>query len=285
VAQYLADLADYNFALIHKPGRLNKVDHLLCQPDYDDGKGDNKDMQVLPDALFAHVIISLNIEQEVYNQQEKAAIQIQIWAKDHGLMSMNHHWFKGVRLVVADNPSLQWSILHMYHDHESMGHPGIFNMYVSVVHNYWWPNMKHFVVQYVKGCAVCQSTKPNTVQPKTPIYPIVATKTHAYPFQMISWDLITDLPKRNGFDLILTIVDHDCSKAALFFPCQKGVDTTEIATLYAQQVFPHYGVPWRIISDQDPWFMAAFVKAVCAQLNIKQNISIAYHLQTNGQLE
>jgi hypothetical protein len=75
--------------------------------------------------------------------------------------------------------------------------------------------------------------KPNTVRPKTLIYPIVAMEIHAYPFQIISWDLITDLPKRNSFDLILTIVDHDCSKVALFFPCQKGVDATEIATLYA----------------------------------------------------
>jgi hypothetical protein len=92
--------------------------------------------------------------------------------------------------------------------------------------------MKHFMVQYVKRCAVCQSTKLNTVQPKVLVYPIMTTETHAYPFQMISWDLITDLPIKDGFDLVLTIVDHDCSKVALFFPCQKGVDATEIATLY-----------------------------------------------------
>jgi hypothetical protein len=29
----------------------------------------------------------------------------------------------------------------------------------------------------------------------------------------------------------------------------------------------------------------AFAKAVCAQLNIKQNISTVYHPQTDGQLE
>jgi RNase H-like domain found in reverse transcriptase/Reverse transcriptase (RNA-dependent DNA polymerase) len=44
VARYLADLADYNFALVHKPGKLNKVDHLSQQPDYDNGKGDNEDV-------------------------------------------------------------------------------------------------------------------------------------------------------------------------------------------------------------------------------------------------
>jgi Integrase zinc binding domain len=142
VAQYLADLADYNFALMHKPGKLNKADHLSRRLDYDYGKGDNEDVQVLPDVLFAHAIISLNIKQEVYDQQEKATAQIQTWAKDHKLTSINHHWFKGARLVVADDPSLHRSILCMYHNYETAGYPGIFNTYTSVAWDYWWPDMK-----------------------------------------------------------------------------------------------------------------------------------------------
>jgi Integrase zinc binding domain len=146
----------------------------------------------------------------------------------------------------------------MYHDHKSAGHPGIFNTYASVTRDYWWPDMKRFIVQYVKGCAICQSTKPNTVRPKVPVYPITTNKEHTYPFQMISWDLITDLPKSGNFDSVLTIVDHNCTKAALFFPCSKDVDTTGVAAIYAQQVFPHYGVPQKIISDRDPCFMVVF---------------------------
>jgi Integrase zinc binding domain len=241
-------------------------------------------MQVLLDKLFVNAVTSLDIEQEVYDQQEAATLQIQQWAKDHGLVSVNHHWFKGARPVVADNLSLQQSVLCMYHDHESAGHPGIFNTYASVARDYWWPDMKHFVVQYVKGCTICQSTKPNTVRPKIPVYPITTMETHAYPFQTISWDLIMDLPKE-GFDSILTIVDHDCSKATLFFPCSKEIDATGVAVIYAQQVFPHYGVPQKIISDRDPHFTMTFARAVYAQLNIRQNISMAYHPQTDGQSE
>jgi RNase H-like domain found in reverse transcriptase/Integrase zinc binding domain/Reverse transcriptase (RNA-dependent DNA polymerase) len=279
VARYLANLANYWFKLIHKPGVSNKADHLSRWPDYDEGKEDNEDVQVLPDKLFVNAVVSLNIEQEVYNRQGAAAPQIQQWVKDHGLTSVNHHWFKGVRPVVADNLSLQQSVLRMYHDHESAEHLGIFNTYASVVQDYWWPDMKCFVVQYVKGCAICQSTKPNTVWPKVPIYPIMTTETHAYPFQTISWDLITDLPKKGNFDSALTIVDHNCSKAALLLPCSKEINTSEVAALYAQQVFPHYGVLRKIISDRDPHFTTAFARAVCAQLNIKQNISTVYHPQ------
>jgi hypothetical protein len=90
-------------------------------------------MQVLLDKLFVNAIMSLDVEQAVYDQQGVAAAQIQGWAKDHGLVSVNHHWFKGSKPVVANNLSLQQSVLRMYHDHESAGHPGIFNTYASVV--------------------------------------------------------------------------------------------------------------------------------------------------------
>jgi hypothetical protein len=119
VAHYLADLADYRFKLIHKPGVSNKANHLSQRPDYDEGKEDNEDVQVLPDKLFIDAIASLDIKQEVYDQQEAATMQIQRWAKDHGLVSINHHWFKGARLVVADNLLLQQNVLHMYHDHRA----------------------------------------------------------------------------------------------------------------------------------------------------------------------
>jgi RNase H-like domain found in reverse transcriptase/Reverse transcriptase (RNA-dependent DNA polymerase) len=77
VACYLADLVDYHFKLIHKLGASKRVDHLSRWPDYDEGKEDNEDVQVLLDKLFINVVMSLNIKQEVYNQQEAAASQIQ----------------------------------------------------------------------------------------------------------------------------------------------------------------------------------------------------------------
>jgi len=48
------------------------------------------------------------------------------------------------------------------------------------------------------------------------------------PFQYVSMDLITDLPRLQGFDSILMIVDQGCSKAAKFIPCTKMIDGTGI---------------------------------------------------------
>jgi hypothetical protein len=87
----------------------------------------------------------------------------------------------------------------------------------------------------------------------------ITVKEQAPPFTTIALDLITDLPISQGYDSILTITDHDCSKAAIFLPCLKMIMGEGIAHLYVQHVFPHFGVPRRVISDRDPWFMGKFM--------------------------
>ena len=55
--------------------------------------------------------------------------------------------------------------------------------------------------------------------------------------------------------------------------------------MFATQVFPHFGVPTKVISDRDMRFTSHFTKELCRLLGISQNISTTYHPQTNGQSE
>jgi hypothetical protein len=105
------------------------------------------------------------------------------------------------------------------------------------------------------------------------------------PFETVAMDLITDLPASEGFDAIFTITDHDMTKATVFVPCHKSIDVLKAAQLYARHVFPYYGAPRKIISNRDPCFTAQLAKELCCLLDIKQNISTAYHPQTDGQSE
>ena len=61
-----------------------------------------------------------------------------------------------------------------------------------------------------------------------PLYPITPQEG-ATPFSTIAMDWITKLPPSLGYDSILTITDHDCSKAVLFFPCKETMGTKELA--------------------------------------------------------
>ena len=102
---------------------------------------------------------------------------------------------------------------------------------------------------------------------------------------MIALDFITKLPELQGFDSILTITDHDCTKMSHFIPCREEINAEGTAALYAKHIFPSHGLPSKIISDRDPRFVSRFTRELCNILGIKQNISMAYHPRTDGQSE
>ena len=122
------------------------------------------------------------------------------------------------------------------------------------------------------------------VCPRPPLYPITMEPS-ALPFSTIALDLIIDLPPSQGYDSILTITDHDVTKAALFFPCHQTITGEGVAMIYAQHVFPHYGLPQKVISDRDTHFTLRFIRELERILDITPNMSMAYHPQTDGQSE
>ena len=105
------------------------------------------------------------------------------------------------------------------------------------------------------------------------------------PFNIIAMDLITQLPKANGHNAILTIVDQGCSRAAIFIPCNTMIIEEGVALLYLKHLFPWFGVPSKIISDRDPHFTLHFTWALTTKLTIGWNISTAFHPQTDGLTE
>jgi len=111
------------------------------------------------------------------------------------------------------------------------------------------------------------------------------TNPEAQPFKNIALDFITKLPLSKGYNSILTITDHDCSKGSLFISCKETIDAIGVAELYATHMFPHYGLPQRVISDRDPRFTATAMQELCQNLKIRQNISMAYHPQMDRQSE
>ena len=116
---------------------------------------------------------------------------------------------------------------------------------------YWWPQLQKDVADYVRGCAECQRHKVNTRPTRAPLSPIYP-KPEALPFETIALDFITKLPTSQGYDFILTVTDHNCTKMAQFIPCTEDISAEETAALYAKHTFPLHGLPSKIISNRDP---------------------------------
>jgi transposase InsO family protein len=120
-----------------------------------------------------------------------------------------------------------------------------------------------------------------THRKKMPLYQIT-TEQETLPFKQVAMDLITGLPKHNNKDAILTIVDHGCLRAAVFLPCTTTIIGPGIAQLYMDHVYKWFGLPTKVISDRDPQFTSHFSKSLAKRLGINQNLSLAFHLQTDG---
>ena len=86
------------------------------------------------------------------------------------------------------------------------------------------------------------------------------------PFQVVAMDLITGLPMQRGLDAILTIVDHGCSRAAIFLPCSIHISGAGVTQLYLNHIYLWYGLPRKIISNRDLRFTSHFGKALTKQL-------------------
>ncbi len=284
VAHYLPKLADYNFQLVHQPGTANKADALSRQPDFYKGPDDNDDITVLPQTLFIDTTTASTLDDCIRTHQLKRPELLATWALTHNLTKTSKLYWWGDQLVVVEDNSLRRGVISLYHDSTTAGHPGISKTLWSISRDYWWPGMKNTITNYVKGCAICQSHKNNPTNPKPPLFPIT-TDPHAYPFKTIALDFITKLPKSQGYDTILTIMDHDCSKASIFIPCHKTITTEQMALLYATYVLPHYGLPKLVTSDRGTQFTVEITRELLKTIGIKQNISTSYHPQTDGQSE
>jgi len=144
--------------------------------------------------------------------------------------------------------------------------------------------MKDWVANYIKGCATCQQNKILTHRTKVPLYRI-GTTPNAHPFECIAMDLITGLPQCKNINAILTIVDQGCSRAAVFLPCSTTVTGPQIACLYLDNVYRWFSLPVKMITDRDPRFTSHFGKALASKLGVQQNLSTAFHPQTDGLSE
>jgi len=107
--------------------------------------------------------------------------------------------------------------------------------------------MRTYIQNYIKGCPICQQFKINRHPTKPPMQPIKASNTR--PFSQISMDLITDLPPDNGYDSILSIVDHGLLKGIILTATRKTATADDIAEILIEKLFSKYGTPERIISD------------------------------------
>src|SRR5690606_21086339 len=150
-----------------------------------------------------------------------------------------------------------------------------------VTRNFWWPNMRNTIDRYVRNCHTCTRIKPVRHAPYGFLKPLQVPQKR---WDSLSMDFIVKLPNSEGFDAIYVVVDR-LTKMAHFIATTSDVDAEGTARLFRDNVFRLHGLPRSIVSDRGTQFVNSFMRDLCKLLQIKQNLSTAYHPETDGQTE
>jgi len=88
-----------------------------------------------------------------------------------------------------------------------------------------------------------------------PFGPLMPNKVPNGPWEIISIDLITQLPESNGYNAICIIVDR-LTKRAHFISINNQFSSKDMAQLLYDKVYPLYGLPLQIILDKGVQYLA-----------------------------
>jgi hypothetical protein len=139
--------------------------------------------------------------------------------------------------------------------------------------------MQEDVAQYIRGCILCCTNKPNNR--KQGLYHPLHVPTQ--PWESISMDFVGGLPTtRKGHDYLFVVVDR-FNKMCILMPCKNTIKGQEATNMFFEQVWVHFGIPRSIISDKDTRFLSAFWTTLWEKMDTKLKRSTTFHPQTNGK--
>ena len=188
--------------------------------------------------------------------------------------------FKG-RLVVGKDSALQTKLLNSLHQSAIGGHSGIRATYQRVKKLFYWTGLKKDVETFVSQCPICQRSKHENCKYPGLLDPL---PTPDMAWQHISMDFIEGLPKSQGKDVILVVVDK-FTKYAHFIPLSHPYSVHTVTQAVIDNVIKLHGPPTVIISDRDRIFTSSLWKAIFKAFQVDLRFSSAYHPQSDGQTE
>ena len=280
-SRWLDVIADFDFDIEYIDGKTNVVA---------DGLSRRHDHQVEESNSSPHRISNISsLHADIFEASKVDVAYKRLLKKNTNELKKMHLSIKGGllyykedRIYLPNDAALRTRIIHECHDAPTGGHLGKDKTIDQVKRRFYWLRMDEEIQQYVVTCDLCQRNKPSQ-RPKIGLLQPLPIPDR--PWQQVSMDLITQLPKsRAGNDAIVVFVDK-LTKMVHYVPTTTNVTAPKLAKIVLREVCRLHGIPESILSDRDPRFTAHFWRALWDQLGTKLVMSTAYHPQTDGQTE
>lgn len=182
---------------------------------------------------------------------------------------------------LVHEPTERKTIIEQFHQNAILGgHFGVKKTYESIKREYYWPNMSKEITTFIKNCDKCTLNKP---KPRTKEH-MTITDTPNKPFDTMIIDTVGPLTKSfNGNRYALTMI-CDLSK----FLITVAIPNKEAKTI-AKAIFEHLILlhgPMKIMrTDLGTEYRNEVIGELCELMNIKHNMSTAYHHESVGTVE
>ncbi|XP_039204776.1 uncharacterized protein K02A2.6-like [Crotalus tigris] len=173
----------------------------------------------------------------------------------------------GSRVIVPH--TLRARVLESLHE----GHPGIVRMKALMRSYLWWPGLDKDIEVQMKGCQVCQQTRPEMPQ----------ASVHLWETTQTAWSRIhIDYAEPFQGQVFLIVVD---SYSKWLEVALVPTMTTNRTIQELRRIFATYGLPDVIISDNGVQFTAAEFQFFLRTNMIRHATSAPFHPASNGQVE
>jgi len=185
------------------------------------------------------------------------------------------------RVYILNNRKIKEEILKENHDLADMGHLKQHRMLELIKRTYWWPGLKENIKKYIQGCFKCQQNKVQHQRKAGELHLLEIPKG---PWQEISINIIGPLPKSNGMNAIVVIVDR-FTKMIRLKATTINISLEGIAKIYRDEIWKLHGILRKILSNRGLQFASKFMEELTKALGTKRQLSMAYYPQTDGQME
>ncbi|WVY93547.1 hypothetical protein V8G54_032635 [Vigna mungo] len=123
------------------------------------------------------------------------------------------------------------------HESPTWGHSGYFWTFKRISGVLYWEGMKRDIKEWIQQCELCQRNKAETLAPAGLLHPLpIPTQV----WSDISMDFIGGLPKVQGKDTILVVVDK-LTKYAHFLALAHPFTAVEVAQLFIKEIVKLHG--------------------------------------------
>ncbi|KFK40544.1 hypothetical protein AALP_AA2G009700 [Arabis alpina] len=139
------------------------------------------------------------------------------------------------KLVLPAKSVLIDVILHEFHTGKMGGHGGVLKTQKRIDAVFYWKGMMAKIREFVAACQVGQRHKYSTLAPAGLLQPLPVPDQV---WEDISMDFVEGLPKSEGFDVVMVVVDR-LTKYAHFISLQHPVTAAEVALVFIKEVVPH----------------------------------------------